>query len=240
LWSRELTELVVGCSSLLLLLVVPASGYARPAWHPPRSWPWSLTFWSFLANEVSLGFGLTGVNIVLTLLSLACVAAVAAPLVLVVAGRRRVEARVRWGLLGLTFGLLAALASIAVGRAGLGMGAAKAPRYFQLAAALVPVSAVAWWLLFETQPLLRRGALAALGLACLLGSYDDLHFDRYRREQARRQAGLATIQAYYQGRDDGMLRELSPWPDIHLQLDEARKLQISFTRHMSFNPVAAH
>jgi len=238
-WRAENRSLRQGELALLAILVTVIGGACvlweagRPqlSHHPALTLPWTATFWAYFLDLVGLGFGITESS---AALGAGCLLLVVVPLI----GcwvRRTGSEWARWTLTAVVLGSLGCLASIVIGRAGLGLESAKSSRYFAFACLLVPFSFVAWRLfladLARDHPKLERArapALIALWIVCAVGFKNDWSFAVYAEQAKQRRAGLACVERYYAEGGMGRCPQLYPAP-LARRLEEARRLKVSFT-----------
>ena len=194
------------------------------------TWPHRWRFWEVLVNIVSLGFGYETIS---TGIGVLCLAAVLAPMV---------TRRISWPAAALTLGLLAALASIAMGRSVIGVKAAKeASRYVGIAMLLIPFAVVQWRLTLARQPMLRGVVIGGLLLLALIGNWNNWNFDEaYDHYAKRKMAGLRCVGKYYaavyvlgQSAQPGapLCRALYDAP-LGERFDRAVKLKLSFLKRI--------
>lgn len=189
-----------------------------------RTLPSSALFWAHWANLVGLGFGFDSPSVVTSLISATAVLLPVAAL-LASAEQRRNSHVV--AAVGLVVAVLAVLAATSFGRASLGVGQAKSSRYAEIAGLLLPLSAVTWSLLLRHR---RRGrviALVALATLAAVGYADNWRFGVYHQVAARREAGLACIEGYYEHGIDLSCPGVSIRP-LGAVLDRARELRLNF------------
>lgn len=201
-------------------------GYVKPAHHPALAYPYTLQFWVYLANLISLGFGFmrvsAGPGILGTLI-------VIFPICGAVWMHRRNLSALSWTALVLTLGLLANAASTAIGRAGFGVGQAKSDRYVELVLPLLLISVCNWALLLRRQKNLRIAVLAALWLLCALTFARKWDFGVYRTASTGRAEGRLCVDAYYRGTGDGRCPTINPFPLV-TSLEQAKRLNASIYR----------
>lgn len=185
---------------------------------------------TYFCDLVALGFGVTTTSLAA---GVPCLLAVVVPAALAVRAAPDPAARARAvATAGLIAGLLAALFAVAVGRAVQAPETAKSSKYWQTAALLVPLAAVAWHQALAGRPRLRRGVLAGLWLACAVGYADDWTTAGYRRERARRVEGLRCAASYYAVGTPTRCPEVY-YGDLAPRLDAALTLEASFTRALA-------
>src|SRR5262249_45750552 len=130
-------------------------------------------------------------------LGVACLGLVIAPLALLARERAARRDPGLWLLTTLVLALLAALASIAIGRSGLPLRGAKSSRYAEIAMLLVPPSPSARHPPLPGRRRARALALAALWLTACVGSLDDWDLDRaYLDVAARKRVGIRCLEDY--------------------------------------------
>ena len=228
-------ELIQGLAVLLTLgagIGLWFVNLSRPPPLPEFIWPWSWTFWRFFVNEVSFGFGYSTFS---TAWGFVCLLLVVTPVAGQLLRCRGRAAASFWALTAILLGVLAILASIAVGRAGFEptLHRAKVSRYFHVAVLLLPFAFLAWRAFLVERPRLRVGVALTLWLVCALGSWDDVSLDIYQRTAERRRGFEAKVREYYYRGGTASIPSLSPWPSIARNLDIAKRAQVSFARRLS-------
>jgi hypothetical protein len=227
---REMVELTLVLATFAVGVAMWLSGYP-PDWPnlddrgelPALVWPWTPAFWSHFLRLVSFGFGVTVGSIAV---GIVCLASVVAPLI--VLGRRPRTDHEACGTVAALLGLLAVLATISLGRAGLGAEQAGASRYFILASLLVPFGLAAW-----SQSLAGRAhlvALSAIGVVLAASFADDWQLAPYRQARRERARALECVRDYYADQGDGWCPGANPAMPLGRLLDNARRLDVSFTR----------
>ncbi|MCO5171564.1 MAG: hypothetical protein M9894_35120 [Planctomycetes bacterium] len=188
---------------------------------------------SYFGDLVALGFGITTPSVAA---GAVCLVAALAPAALAVRGAPDPAARARAvATAGLMAGVLLALFAVAVGRAAQAPETAKSSKYWETAALLVPLTAVAWHQALSARPRARRGVLLALWVACAWAYADDWTTTGYQRERARRLEGLRCAASYYRDGAPTRCPEVY-YGDLAPRLDAARALDASFTRRLRAGP----
>ena len=183
-------------------------------------------FWKFFTNLVSWGFGFETQSVVLGAL---CVLLVLAPIALHAWQKRLHVAASSWAIYAVSLSMMVVLASIASGRAEISPSA-KISRYSDFAMMFVPFTAFGWAIFLKDRPNLRKYVLVGLWFFCCLGfSYKWRWYRVYAVERASRQQGVQCIKSYYQHGGQAFCPTLY-WEPIPGQLDEAKRLNLSFYR----------
>ena len=184
---RVLDQKRIAWKQILLFLILPfvlstwlwASGYHSPELHPQYVWPWQSRFWSFLSALLSWIFGVEARSDLWSTLGLGFTT-----LGFVMVIREYVQKR-NWQLgmlLAFSFGFLACLASIAMGRGGFGTSMAKVSRYYSIAILLLPLIA------YGVRRIPRYGFKLSLllWLLCLWGHRDNFNYKKTYKDIAVR------------------------------------------------------
>ena len=219
---------VLGTASLFWL-----SDYGRPSYHPALVLPYKWRFWKHFLNIVAFGFGIDQVS---TKIGVFYLILVLLPILGLVCHYGRNLPISSWRRITLTLAVLAVLASVSAGRAGMGTEHSKESRYFELAMPLLPLSIVNWTVFLQDKKRWRTAALVILWIICCLAFGDNWRqFRFYKREAVKRQMGIACLQAYYEGRGDSNCPTLYPVPLPTRLLEQAKNLNVSFYRRISNN-----
>ena len=217
--------------ALLFLLVGAVAfwfqSYQKPTYLPPWIWPYQPEFWSFYLVLISWGFGFGSIKPFWGILVLLIV------LVPLAGDFIRHKGRPPHPFFPVAFGVLGVLATLAatsVARADFGPAHAPAPRYFETAAMLIPLSALAWSVYFRDNPVWRRRALVAVWVIALLASRKHWdNFSDYRKLAVAKTEGVACITQYYQKGGEALCPTIYH-QDLTLFLEQAKTLQVSFFR----------
>jgi hypothetical protein len=204
--------------------------YERPESHAAPT-PFGRTYWEFLLNLVSNGFGVNEVSLAWGFVALAVAVPPLAGLALAERRSRRPEV---WIVGTALLSVLAVLAGIALGRSGFPITSSKDSRFTEFGGLLPLLSAAAWSLLLRRyRPRLLAPALVLLWLGCSWAYADEWSFRRFYEPVARsRQAGADCARAYYFEGGDGLCRDI--WWDepMGYLLEYARTHDLSFYRSM--------
>ncbi|MGZ3744003.1 MAG: hypothetical protein ACXVB1_13730 [Pseudobdellovibrionaceae bacterium] len=199
-------------------------GFHSPAGHPPLTWPHDTEFWYFLANLISLGFGFKTSNGLLAFVALG--------IVIFTLGRSFKKAfSFKDQYFSLAFfgslAVIAALGSIALSRAGFGIGQAKTSRYAEISILLVPFMG---WLLWglSLQSLKYKKAIKYYIWFLFIGFAGDFSYSRYFTVAQERRDSLECISKYYRGENKTAYCPLSYPVSMVEILENAKKLKLSF------------
>ncbi len=222
----------LGAIVIAIAISVWFVGYVAPSHHPKIAYPWHLRFYRGLAEIVSLGFGYERFQHFNNIFSYLCFGIV---LIVCMSGIRllfrsssKEQSRQSAFLLSLTFGILAILSSIVMGRLGFGDVALKASRYFEYAVFL-PLLCFA--LLFQAQPKHRLLTLVLLALV-IGGSFDDFGIRRYlnvRSSRLRAKECIVGLLKFPKNNPSGICRDTYPGR-ITDRVLLAERLGVKFTR----------
>ncbi len=150
-------------------------------------YPWQGAYWPYFLNLVSLGFGVNGQSLVLSLL---CFVLILFPSGLTLLQRPSELRKKEVGLeFTLVLSILAALAVIALGRGASGLGA-KSSRYAEIAILLIPLTYMGYARIFADRPLLRKRVLVGISAFLFISFIDDWKFNKI-------------YQTHYLGMEDG-------------------------------------
>lgn len=209
---------LVGCMGLWFV------GYHKPPGHPALVWPYDIDFWYFFSNSISLGFGFKTSSAIIALIALGFAAAPLWPSL-----RKAFSFKhqyVSFAFFG-AMAVLGALSSIALSRAGFGIGQAKTSRYAELSILLVPFVGWLLWDLAQNSERYRKIFKYFIWFI-FLGFAGDYSYSTYFRVQQDRQEALVCISKYYSGENKtGDCPVLYPGP-IGERLDVAKKLKLSW------------
>lgn len=230
---RHLESAAILALGVAATLAVYLWGYEQPAKHPPLYLPHTLGFWDYFLNLVGLGFGFQRLSMAT---GAWCLGLVLAPLWMLWRGA---PAANRWTLGAAAVGVLAALAIIAIGRAGLGAHHAKSSRYAEIGMLLVPLSVAAWAKALRARPRRQAAAIAGvLGFAAAAFA-DDWNFLDYSILRAQRLEGRACLARLYAGKGTNLCPTIYEGPIPADSLLRARALRLSFVRQLD-PPRTAH
>lgn len=146
--------------------------------HPIAKFPFHARFWDFFLNVLSSGFGIDRLS---TLLGGLCFLVVLTPIVGLLRKKQNwSDARIVHSVaaIGVCFSMVA---SIAIGRAGAGIGAAKSSRYSEFALFVLPLTAFLYFCWLEKRPEWRKAVLGFLFALCLFTFSNNWDFSVYRR-----------------------------------------------------------
>jgi len=219
-----LTSWLITLSGIIYWL----SGYRKPSnGAPPWLLPTEGKFWNQFFNLLAFGFGFDspgpfpGILVLLLLLL---------PLILLVFNSSTRWQRTTWQILPAILALIALTAMITLGRGNMD-GSIKLSRYTVYISPLIPFGALAWWLAMRG----KRELFAALGIFWLLcaGAFaDNWGYAIYRDLRQMDIMNLECVESYNSGKGDGNCPDTHGVP-IGGFFDNARKLDISFTRQFS-------
>lgn len=225
----DYVQLIAVVTTVLIFIGLYFVDYHAARHHRRLVLPHEPGFWKFFTNLVSWGFGFETQSVVL---GAVCVLLVLAPIALHVWQKRLNVAASSWAIYAVSISMMVVLASIASGRAELSPSA-KISRYSDFAMMFVPFSALAWAIFLKDKPKVKTYVLVGLWIFCCLGfSYKWLWYRVYAVERDSRQQGVECIKAYYQHGGPAFCPTLY-WEPIPGQLDEAKRLNVSFYREIS-------
>jgi hypothetical protein len=224
----EWVQLVAVAVPMLSFIAVYFIDYHRISYLPRPALPYEASFWRFFTNLVSWGFGFETHSVVLGAF---CLLLVLAPVVLEIRRKGLQLSSSWWAIYAFALGMLAVLASVAMGRANFS-SSAKISRYADFAIMLVPFTALAWAIFLKDRPNLKKYVLVGLWVFCCLGfSYKWLWFPVYRVQRESRLEGVECIKSYYKLGGQGVCPTLYAVPMGPL-LEDAKKLNLSFYREI--------
>ncbi len=167
--------------AVLIAVFVWLRGHEQIEYHPVPVGMFSRTFFEFLLNLIAYGFG---VEIVGTFWGMGFLVVVFLPVIVML---RRGKLREHdWGLIVGGITILAAAATISVGRAPFGPEAAKSSRYGEITIGLIPISVCLWNRVFDTVSKIRVPFFNGLWLALFVTFLNNWTLHRYgdfRRDQ---------------------------------------------------------
>lgn len=226
---RELLQLILVGGIVGSALIFWTIGYVKPPYHPAIVYPYTVEFWLFFLNLVSLAFGFMRIS---TVVGILCLLIILAPICGEVWKRRRDVAKLRWAPCVAVLGIFANVASITAGRAGFGLGLAKTDRYFEFVMALVLLSVINWAVFLHDQRRLRITVLAGLWILCCATFARKWDFGPYRTSSAERLEGVRCVKAYYQGEGDGSCPTIYPH-SLAPFLEQGKRLNASYYRDLN-------
>jgi len=232
--AKEVDKRAAVISLLVSWLIILAgigywlSGFNRTAVDTVRRlMPTEWSFWDQFFNLLSFGFGfdtahpLPGIIILIFLL---------APLLLLLVNETTRREKSTWQILPAILVLLALAAMITFGRGGM-FATLKLSRYTVYLSPLIPFGAMAWWLVLKERRALW-GVLALFWVFCCAAFTDNWSYGIYRDLRQMDLMTLECIEEYSSGKGDGNCPDTHGVP-IGGFFDNARKLQISFTRQFA-------
>jgi len=221
----------IGISAFVIIgmgLLLWFKGFVKPQHHPPAVLPTTLKFWDFYLNILSHGYGFDSVNFFLgipgTLISLI-------PLTGLLIRKGSRWQRSTWILFTLSLGIFGALAATAAGRVAFGIEWSKKSHYTEISFLLIPLAALSWWLFLEKLPKFRNYVLGLIWVFCFIGYVDNWSIEPYKYKNQLRLKTLNCATQYYKGIGNGNCPETYSIP-IHERLDQARQLQVNFTKNI--------
>lgn len=201
-------------------------GYKKPEHHPDLALPFSAGFWDYFLNVLSFGFGVRQMSLLWGVL---CLALVLTPLLILWVRRDPLQRSARWHITATIMSVLAFLAVISMGRAGIGVP--KSSRYAEFGLLLIPFGALAWQMALP--PGRVRGCLLTLfWLFCAYTTSPHWSDRPYRELRSSRLLTLECVERYYNGESDGACAEGFKKP-IGPYMDAARAVNVSFTRQFT-------
>lgn len=199
-------------------------GYQSPGGHPAWVLPTEWGFWKFFGNLISLGFGYKTPSLVIAFLSLGVV-------ILVMSLRLRKAFSfntpyVSFALFS-SLAVLGALSSIALSRAGYGIGQAKTSRYSEIGILLAFFIAWLLWDLSYQYRSFKRIFSFFIGFL-LIGFSGTFSYSTYFSVSEDRAMSLTCVLSYYSGENkSGMCPSSYPGP-LNEFLENAKKLKLSW------------
>jgi hypothetical protein len=229
--SRRRTEilqiLLVG-STILAMVAVWLTGFQKPSHHPGLFFPDTWEFWEFWLNLISFGFS---IDIQSAGLGAFCLVILLFPIAKVLIDTRGRPAPAVWGVFTVALALLASLAAVAVGRAGLGVESVRVERYVEFVVLLTPLAAMVWAIALQG----RRQVFACLGILWLTLAFlhhDSWDFSAYVREAETRRSEVECLRRALAENGPGDCPTLYPIP-LGPRLENARLLEISVIRRLN-------
>lgn len=215
-----------------LLIVGAADGlwlatFKRVEGHAPMALPNTTAFWKHYFNALALGFGATQLSSAIGILF---VALLMIPGVLLLARFRKQLAAQHglWMLMALSLALLAAVATISLGRGNFGAAQAKSSRYAEYGLALLPLMGVALaWAAGQRRALV--GVVAVVWLIVFGSFWKEWTVADYQAKSAALTEGLRCVKAAPMGQKPVVCSQVFPW-DISEPLAGARAIDASFLR----------
>jgi hypothetical protein len=222
--KRELIQLMTVVVLTATALALWFVGYEKPAL--ALALPHTATFWSHFVNILSSGFGLQSTAFIP---GLVCLLIVVVPIIGELWVKKLRVPPSSWAVYGAAFGVLAALAAIAIGRADFGVEQAKSSRYTLLGMTLIPLSVLAWAIFLSGRARLKSCVIASLWVFFFLSFLDNWTFDPYATASTQRIKGLRCIEDYYAYGGAADCPMLYPMP-LADKLNQAKKMNVSFYR----------
>jgi hypothetical protein len=236
---RKRIESRAGCRFLLLSYAITGlgvifwfHGYKKPEWSQPMVSLFSLKFWDYFLNVLSLGFGFTADEIVP---GVVCLLVTLVPVVVLLVKRDTRWEPSTWRVIAAIMGILAVLTVISMGRTDL--TPAKTSRYAEFGFLLIPYVALAWWLALQ-HGMIRYAVIASFWAACALSYYDTWFFQLYPDVKQENLATLDCVERYYHGVGDGACQNDDPnhKEERIQQVRRALQMKIHFTRQFAATP----
>lgn len=232
----ELRQWMATGAILLVASALYLNGYHKPEAHPAFSFPWTSAFWEYFLALLASGFGLLAPSGIAARGFFALVLCLSPLLGEWVQNRRRHEATppALQAIFCAQLAILAMLAAIAGGRAGLGIEQAYAPRYTEFVLMLCPLTAFAWWGVLRARPRWRLYIVAPLWLFFALcqtrpGNWNQ--FARYEESYRVRNAQITAMHERYVKGENCNCRGLAAGRAITIEeMRAAKALGLSFMR----------
>ncbi len=230
---REILQLalvlLVICGALSFYFV----GYIKPEHHPAYTLPYQKLFWTYFLNLLSGGFGYQVVNILPgSIIFLYTII----PLIGVIKQNGYKLSSRRWVIIVSTLAVLAALASITMGRAEFGKGHSKASRYSEITVMLIPLGIALWAVFLSERENLRNYFLGGFWIFCMFSFLTYWNFSAdYYHLRLEREEGLACVKNYYQNGGEAKCLTIYPLP-IPDRLDFVKTVPVSFIEEMQKQP----
>lgn len=183
--------------------------------------------WAYWLSLISFPFG---VGSLAWALGLFCLLLVLVPFALQYHRLSAARGGAEWRVLALTVGVLAALGSVALGRASF-PESARSSRYFEFGMYLLPACVVAWSWVLETQVKRRRQVLVGLWGLALISFWNEWHFDIYRQLYEVRQESIVCVRRYF----ETGVREVCPTTaPVWIDFEQSRRLGLSFVKKLGY------
>jgi len=195
-------------------------GYKRPDHVPPGVWPNELAFWDYFLNLLSFGFGFDTQNLLPGAFFL--ILALFPLLAFLSDRKRRLEPDVIC-VSAAMIAMIAVLMSISFGRASI--GDPKTSRYAEMSFMLVPLFAMAWWLLLKNSAA-KNFFLSLIWISCFCSYLDNWSPALYRETYHSDRATLDCVHNYFRTGGDAACQEYWITP---AHLEKAKNLNIHFT-----------
>ena len=174
---------------------------------------------------VSFGFGfelMQGLPGVVCLLFAIC------PLLLLLGRKETRWLPSTWQALTAILSILAVLAAITLGRGN--FGEPKTSRYSEFGMMLIPLTALAWWLVFKEGRKLKA-ILLSLWIMCFAGYFNDWSTQKYAESKQIELYNLECVEGYFAGIGNGVCQgRTTPF-----DLDRAKAMGAKFTRQFLSN-----
>lgn len=221
----------------LAMVIVPIAGmiglyflgYDKGKSQAPLTLPFQKSFWSYLLDLYSWGFGFSTSSMVLGLI---CLLLVVIPIVGEVWRNFRRLPSSTWALIAFALGIMAIMVAITGGRAGDEIAEAQISRYAEFVMMLIPITVFAWSIVLRNRPLVRKYMLIGLWCFCFLGySNDWFWFHIYGSMARERIEGVNCIKNYYEHGGEAKCPTIYPWP-IAEKLERAKQVNASFYRQI--------
>jgi hypothetical protein len=222
------------CRSLGVSLVIVGAGVA--SWYSgyetnpiptPRVSFFSGQFWDCYLDLVSFGFGFNNSAL---LPGAICLFVVLCPVILLVSRQRTYINPGTWKVTTGIIGILAVLAAIAVTRGALA-GAGKTSRYAEIGFMLIPLAALAWWLVLQGRGQ-RRLILSALWFLLFISYFDNWTANPYRVSKQLDLFFVENLEYHKKEGGDFLFPDIYPFP-IKDYFERAEKLDVHFTRQFT-------
>lgn len=202
-------------------------GYEANPLSTPRVSIFSRQFWECFLDLVSFGFGFEVDSVLPGVL---CLFVVIGPVFLLMSRKRTIVSPESWRVATGIMGIVAVLASIAMTRGGLA-GAGKTSRYAEFGFMLIPLAALAWWLVLRPG-MQRITVLLALWLLLFISYFDNWSANPYRVSKQLDLVLIENLELQEKAGGDFLLPETYPFT-IKDYFERARKLNVHFTRQLA-------
>lgn len=226
-------EASLACAAIWLIVGTGVffyfKGYVKPINHSSPVFPVSLKYWEFYLNILSHGFGFYSINFVL---GIPCVLISLFPLVILLIQKGSRWHYSTWMLITLTLAIHGTLAAVAFGRTGFGIAFSKESRYNEMAALLIPLSAVAWWLSLVNIPKLRGYFLTLIWVFCFIGYMDNWSAGPYIWRNKFKLKGVNCVSDYYKGIGYDNCPNIYQQGTLQEKLYYAKQLNVSFIKNI--------
>ena len=230
--SREIWQLLLVTGLIGGALIGWIVGYEKPLYHGPLTFPYTWSFWRFLLNLVSGGFGIGRIS---SFWGMICLLIILTPICGEVWKQRGRLSGAPWLAFATVAALLGNLALISMGRASFGVEQSRAIEYVEHGMPLIILSVLNWSVFLRERKRMRVAVITGLWLFCCFTFRNDWDFGVYRSASVERTENVRCVMAYYEGTGDGRCPKTYPvelHPFFVQLMEQARRLNASFYQEM--------